>query len=488
MFASRNKRECVFIFGALIAWFTLYYEVIFSAAQIWYTSEIFTHGFFVVPGALWIIWSKRNQLASVPFSPNYWVLLLLAPVLLLGLLGSAGDINLFRHFACFASLPLAVWMVIGNKAAKVIWFPLVFMLFAIPVGEELVPTLQQWTAKLAIAMLSITSIPVFVDGLYIEIPQGKFVVAEACSGIRFSVGSLVFGVVYAYYSYASIWLRGCFVILAIVVPVVANAGRVFGLVLIGRYFGMEHASGTDHLVYGWFFFAIVLGLLFFVGELLRKLEKVHEHQVDFYKPVHQTMSVHAISIVLALLIAALLWGAVINNHESKRSNLNGVVVAPSLYGKTVKDGWAPLVHSQSDKATLLLRSGVEASVYWFASDQPGAELTDYRNRLFDKERWSIVAEQRVEKSGRTIVRTVLTGSAGAKRLIYSWFVLESGYEVRSSVAKVKQTVSRLLGGSGSAGWVLFTIPYREGGIEKAESALSQEYRAHAEAFEGALPF
>ena len=32
---------------------------------------------------------------------------------------------------------------------------------------------------------------------------------------------------------------------------------------------MEHASGADHLTFGWFFFALVLILLFITGEIIR---------------------------------------------------------------------------------------------------------------------------------------------------------------------------------------------------------------------------
>ena len=127
-------------------------------------------------------------------------------------------------------------------------------------------------------------------------------------------------------------------------------------------------------------------------------------------------------------------------------------------------------------------------MYWFASDQKGPELTDYRNRQFDKECWIIVSQQRQEQSNRVIVCTVLTNSGGSKRLIYSWFVLESGQETRSSLVKIKQTMSRILGGSGSAGWVLFSVPFREGRMEQAQESLMQAYSQHADAFEQALPF
>ena len=40
--------------------------------------------------------------------------------------GLVGDIRLFMHIAAFSSLPLLIWFVIGNQAAKIIVFPLKF--------------------------------------------------------------------------------------------------------------------------------------------------------------------------------------------------------------------------------------------------------------------------------------------------------------------------------------------------------------------------
>src|SRR5690606_11146581 len=44
----------------------------------------------------------------------------------------------------------------------------------------------------------------------------------------------------------------------------------FTIVLIGHYVDMEYASGADHLIYGWVFFAIVLFLLILIGETFRE--------------------------------------------------------------------------------------------------------------------------------------------------------------------------------------------------------------------------
>jgi EpsI family protein len=47
----------------------------------------------------------------------------------------------------------------------------------------------------------------------------------------------------------------------IVVPIVANGIRAWGTIGIAEWRGIEFASGFDHVLYGWFFFAFVIALV-----------------------------------------------------------------------------------------------------------------------------------------------------------------------------------------------------------------------------------
>jgi exosortase/archaeosortase family protein len=48
---------------------------------------------------------------------------------------------------------------------------------------------------------------------------------------------------------------------AAVVRVLANGVRAWGTIYVAQSRGVEFAAGFDHIVYGWFFFAIVMGVL-----------------------------------------------------------------------------------------------------------------------------------------------------------------------------------------------------------------------------------
>ena len=303
-----------------IAWFYTYYQGLITAINIWADSEIFNHCFLVIPVAFFLIYQKREELFQQNFIVNYWLLLPLMGTLVLYTFGSVGDIRLFMHTATFVSLPLLIWFVIGNQAAKVITFPLYFMLFSIPVGEQLIPYLQELTTDLAVPLLELTGVPIYRNGLYLDIPEGRFLVAEACSGISFLITSIVFGNLYAYLSFRSLPKKLLFVCISLILPIIANAIRVYGIVLIAHLTDMEHAVGADHLVYGGVFFAIVLFLLIMIGERLRDKTPITEPQKNVGKEgvdvkINSVKNKPVMAYILLILLFSIQVFLVVHCHQ-----------------------------------------------------------------------------------------------------------------------------------------------------------------------------
>ena len=250
----------------LLLWVSFCWEGLSSVIQVWYGNEIFNHGFLIVPGSLYLIYLKRSVVLSQKLTPSPLAFIVIIPSTLLYIVGAAGDVQLFMHLATFSLLPALIWFLVGNKAALSILFPLCFMFFSVPVGEQLIPYLQEVAADGSVILLRLPGVPLFRSGLYIEIPQGRFLVAEACSGVSFFIASFVIGSLYAYLNLVSKKRKALFVCFSLLFPVVANIVRVYGIILIAYWTDMEYAAGADHLIYGWFFFAFVIVCLLGIGE------------------------------------------------------------------------------------------------------------------------------------------------------------------------------------------------------------------------------
>ncbi|MFZ1831111.1 MAG: exosortase A [Candidatus Competibacteraceae bacterium] len=268
----------------------LYGPTIASMATQWWNYETYAHGMLVVPIILYMVWTRRQNLAKLEprsAAPGLVFLLLLS----LGWLAAeVAQVSVARQFALVGIMQAAVYTLLGWNVAWAIAFPLAYLLFAVPVGEALIPPLQQVTAWFTVKGLRLTGVPVLWEGLYITIPRGNFHVAEACSGLRYLTASVALGFLYAYLTYRSVWRRLAFIALSMVMPIIANGARAYGIVMIAYLSDMKYATGLDHVIYGWFFFGLVILCMFWMGSFWREPEAVAGRESGIREPTKNLAS------------------------------------------------------------------------------------------------------------------------------------------------------------------------------------------------------
>jgi exosortase A len=181
------------------------------------------------------------------------------------LLGDAAGVALVRQLGLLLMIWGAVAATLGLNVTRGLLFPLAWLGFAVPFGQEIEPPLQTLTAKLSVAMLHLFQVPADLDGVLIRTPTGYFEVAEACSGAKFVLAMLAFGTLVANVCFRSWRRRAAFMAVAIIVPVIANCIRAFGTMYAAHLTSVEAATGFDHIVYGWVFFAAVMAGVLALG-------------------------------------------------------------------------------------------------------------------------------------------------------------------------------------------------------------------------------
>ena len=254
------------LFGLLVAVLVaLYFDTASAMVGIWWRSETFTHGFLVLPLVLWMVWRRRTHLSHLQPQPCVWGLVALVLVGLGWLLGDLVVVNALTQLAFVAMLALLVPTLLGLVVARALLFPLIFLFFAVPIGEFAMPQLMAWTADFTVLALRLSGIPVYREGLQFVIPSGSWSVVEACSGVRYLIASLTVGTLFAYLNYQSTKRRVLFIIVSILVPVLANWLRAYMIVMLGHLSGNKLAAGVDHIIYGWVFFGFVILLMFWIG-------------------------------------------------------------------------------------------------------------------------------------------------------------------------------------------------------------------------------
>lgn len=232
-----------------------------AMADQWWNSSTYTHVLLVPPIIGWLVWQRRGELARLVPSGWWPGLVLFAGALLLWVLGAFAGLNVARQLGVVAMGCGAVLALLGPRLGRALAFPLLYAFFMVPIGDELVPKLQLITAEITIALVHLSHFPATIDGVFINTPAGLFEVAEACSGVKFLVAMIAFGVLTCHLCFKSWTRRAAFMVLAVVAPVLANGVRAWGTIYVAQFKGAEYATGFDHIVYGWIFFALVIALV-----------------------------------------------------------------------------------------------------------------------------------------------------------------------------------------------------------------------------------
>ena len=224
----------------------------------WWDASTYNHILLVPPILAWLVRQRSDELARLV--PRAWWpgFALLGCGLLAWLAGTAAGINLVGQFGAVVMLQAAVAVLLGPRVAAGLLFPLGYMLFLVPFGDELVPGLQMVTADIVIWLTHLSGVPAQIDGVFIDTPAGLFEVAEACSGVKFLVAMAALGTLVAHLCFSGWKRRALFLAAAVTVPVLANGVRAWGTIYVAQSQGIEFAAGFDHIVYGWIFFALVM--------------------------------------------------------------------------------------------------------------------------------------------------------------------------------------------------------------------------------------
>jgi exosortase A len=249
----------------------LFHQEIAAAILIWSTSTAYGHCWLVLPIVGWLLWERRAAAVAYPPQPIAWPVFA-APLLAVAWLASDWlGIMEGRQLALLGFVELLLLAVLGTRLWWALSPALLYLVFLVPFGAFVTPALQNFTAGFVDRGLSVLGVPHMVDAFQIEIPEGRFYVAEACAGLRFLIASIAFGALYAVTMFTSGGRRVAFIAVSCVVPVIANGIRALGIVYAGHLIGSAQAAAADHIIYGWLFFSVVILVLAMAGLPFRQM-------------------------------------------------------------------------------------------------------------------------------------------------------------------------------------------------------------------------
>jgi len=469
----------LFIFG------TVYWQSWASIVSIWERSGTFAHGFFVLPFSLWLIWQKRAIFGQFQPVPSCIAALVLFGCGFVWLLADLARVLVVEQFALVGMLLSIVWSVLGNRVCSAILFPLCFLFLMVPFGEDFVPYLMEYTASFVVMMLRLTGISVYREGMHFFLSSGHWSVVEACSGIRYLIASITLGLVYAYLNYTSYKKRAFFVLLAILVPILANGLRAYMIVMIGHLSDMKLATGVDHIIYGWIFFGFVMLVLFYSGSFWVDPPVSPEDTGDQVLTETQSWGVCGLTLTSVIVLCGFLLWPMLSDERHARQNIKASVPETLMQGLlevSIKPDWSwfpQFTGVMAQNQYFVSENDQLIGIYYanFGNEISAGELVNSQNTLIRTEQrkeWRIVKESLIQLPLRDQLIKVEESSIagpGEDYLVMRWYLIGDVITFNHYYAKWLQLLKRLEGDASAELMVVIYTPTDHANLDEARKRL-----------------
>ena len=246
-------------------------------------SEEQAHGPIILLLSTWLLYRKWPEMMarteSQPSSKAGWAVALAG--LVMYLMGRTQQFPIFEIGSYIVMLAAVLLVKRGTLALRILWFPLFFMLFMVPLPGIVVVTLTM-PMKTAVSyvteqVLFFAGYPIARSGVILQIGQYQLMVADACAGLHTLFTLEALGLFYLnLVRHTSALRNGLLAILIIPISFTANVIRVISLTLITYYFGDAAGQGFLHGFAGMVLFISALLLIMGVDWLLQSLVQGRE--------------------------------------------------------------------------------------------------------------------------------------------------------------------------------------------------------------------
>ena len=253
-----------------------FYDGIVEVVDKWSTREEYSHGFLIPVVSAYLAWTRREELRALPLVGSYHgvaIILFGIAMLFVGELSTVYIVVITAGIVVLTGMVVTVW---GWPGFRLLWVPLVYLVFMIPIPpflqNQLSGVLQLWSSALGVKVIELFGISVFLDGNVIDLGSYQLQVVEACNGLRYLYPLASFGFLLAYMFQAPVWKRAIVFLSSIPITVLMNSFRIGVIGVLVEHWGIEQAEGFLHDFEGWIVFmfcvAILIGEMWLLSRLL----------------------------------------------------------------------------------------------------------------------------------------------------------------------------------------------------------------------------
>jgi len=248
----------------------LFYLPVLSALfDTWLVNPFYTHGSLVFLVSIFLVYRQRKSLkkSDNDFLFGSVFLALGLAVYGLGFMYKSLTLSGLSMIIVLSGYVIAFY---GKDSFKRIWFPIFFLIFAIPMPytDDVVIGMQSVTASSSASLLRFIGVPAVNVGSQISIPSVLFEIGEPCSGMRTLLALLALSALYAYLCNNAPWKKVLLFVLAFPLALVANILRVALIVALAHWFGEDIAMRFFHDFSSAFVLLLSMAFIFIAARCL----------------------------------------------------------------------------------------------------------------------------------------------------------------------------------------------------------------------------
>ena len=251
-----------------------------------------------------------------------------------------------------------------------------YFIFLLPVWGILITPLQSISILAVNTMMGFTTIPVFVEDQFVQIPSGVFEIAGGCSGLRYLLTSLAISTLFSLLYFKTIKNTVTFISFAILGALITNWLRISALIIIGHQTEMTSSLMNDHNMFGWYLYIPFMFLLFKFGGCLADKETKKPIASKNSNEVQQNKSSWSSVIILLSVLLFSSTSLRMPTTIALEENIIDVLVKPIIYNYSTVD----VITTNSTKTQLL---------YSFNENNLESKPTFFENNYIPKD-WIVV--------------------------------------------------------------------------------------------------
>jgi exosortase len=240
-----------------------------------------SHGLFVPFISGYLIWLRLDTIKSIK---PHGALLPGSAILLSGSLlfyfsrgGSGFSLSVLSFLLVAGGLILVLF---GRRVFKEVSFPLFFLAAMIPLPTAIYSQIAEWMRYAAtwgaVTLIKPLGVPLYREGFDVYLTDIHLYVAHGCSGIRYLLSYLVFGLAYAFRYKQSNKVRLAVVLVAVPLAVAGSVLRLWIMFFSAHYIGPAMVEHRPHVFLSWSVFMVLLAAAIGMDRYLsrRKFKKL----------------------------------------------------------------------------------------------------------------------------------------------------------------------------------------------------------------------